>query len=665
MIIKSIAYKNFRQYKGEYTINFATDPEENVTILLGNNTCGKTTLLQMFNWCLYNKVKFSSKKDKSLLNKEVELEMKHGSREIVRVKMDIEHSNKRYTIMREQVYHKINSEVKSYESDVKVSYVDSTGQTTSVGRLKTESVINSILPEGLSEYFLFDTERVQNIAGSSELETSIKTLLGLKQLDDAISHLGAESLKTTVIGRFYEELAKNKDQNLQKYVVKMKSAQEKIDNANTQIEAARIEIENYEKEEHRLVEVLATMETTKKIQQEVKRLEEKLAKEEAHLEKYKKDYQMYFSRYTKDIFINPLVNQVQQFIDHAQVEEKTLPDVTSKTINSILKSGVCLCGAKITSESEAYKHLQAQLKFVPPESIGTMVKRFKKEIQGYKSRESQGYDILKGKIEEYHKIQDNVFTLRDQIEIKEQEIAGKEDAGKYQQQLNLVRGRKKEKHELINRLSGEIRLAQQIIVQCKKLIDESEAKTLKSQELECYLAYAKRLAEDLKEKYIADESKLTTELKQKVNEIFERMYHGKNCILEIDSNYKTTIYECSNGRKTLHVESEGLTRVKNFSFIAGLVAIAKEKAGKATRQLGKPVVNECYPLILDAPFSNVDELHIKGIAKELPIAAEQVIMFVMEKDWKYAVETMGDKVGKYYSLEKVSEFHTQIKEGGN
>ena len=43
-------------------------------------------------------------------------------------------------------------------------------------------------------------------------------------------------------------------------------------------------------------------------------------------------------------------------------------------------------------------------------------------------------------------------------------------------------------------------------------------------------------------------------------------------------------------------------------------------------------------MILDAPFSNADEIHIKNIARELPGVAEQVIMFVMEKDWRYAKE---------------------------
>ena len=46
MIFKSITLNNFRQYKGKQVIEFSTDPEKNVTVIVGVNTSGKTTLIQ-------------------------------------------------------------------------------------------------------------------------------------------------------------------------------------------------------------------------------------------------------------------------------------------------------------------------------------------------------------------------------------------------------------------------------------------------------------------------------------------------------------------------------------------------------------------------------------------------------------------------------------------
>ena len=45
MIIQSIEMNNFRQYVGKQKIEFSTDKEKNVTVLIGVNTSGKTTII--------------------------------------------------------------------------------------------------------------------------------------------------------------------------------------------------------------------------------------------------------------------------------------------------------------------------------------------------------------------------------------------------------------------------------------------------------------------------------------------------------------------------------------------------------------------------------------------------------------------------------------------
>jgi DNA sulfur modification protein DndD len=72
-------------------------------------------------------------------------------------------------------------------------------------------------------------------------------------------------------------------------------------------------------------------------------------------------------------------------------------------------------------------------------------------------------------------------------------------------------------------------------------------------------------------------------------------------------------------------------------------------------------LSEPYPLVMDAPFSNADEKHVGNISKVLPEVAQQVIMFVMSKDWSFAENVMGQNVGKRYVLEKKSETLTYIR----
>lgn len=55
---------------------------------------------------------------------------------------------------------------------------------------------------------------------------------------------------------------------------------------------------------------------------------------------------------------------------------------------------------------------------------------------------------------------------------------------------------------------------------------------------------------------------------------------------------------------------------------------------------------------MDAPFSNVDEIHINNICKILPNTANQVIMAVMKKDWDYAADNLASFVGMSYLISK-------------
>ncbi len=80
MLIRKLILHNFRQYIGTQEIEFSTEREKNVTVLIGVNTSGKTTLIRAFEWILYNKNDFD---DKNLLNKNVADSMQLGDTQSV------------------------------------------------------------------------------------------------------------------------------------------------------------------------------------------------------------------------------------------------------------------------------------------------------------------------------------------------------------------------------------------------------------------------------------------------------------------------------------------------------------------------------------------------------------------------------------------------------
>ncbi len=103
MLIKSLKMLNFRQFKGTTKVDFSCDQEKNVTIILGDNTYGKTTLLQAFNWCFYGFAQFDHNPN-MLLNYEVGSDMANGDVQNVEVEITLLHEDLEYYVSRTQKY---------------------------------------------------------------------------------------------------------------------------------------------------------------------------------------------------------------------------------------------------------------------------------------------------------------------------------------------------------------------------------------------------------------------------------------------------------------------------------------------------------------------------------------------------------------------------------
>ena len=72
MILKKLVVDNFRQFRGTHALEFAVDANRNVTLILGYNTFGKSTLLNAINFALYGVVQDDLDHPNALLNQEAE-----------------------------------------------------------------------------------------------------------------------------------------------------------------------------------------------------------------------------------------------------------------------------------------------------------------------------------------------------------------------------------------------------------------------------------------------------------------------------------------------------------------------------------------------------------------------------------------------------------------
>lgn len=659
MLIKSLKMENFRQFRGITKVDFSCEPDKNVTIILGDNTYGKTTLLQAFNWCFYGKVNFDQRPD-FLLNYELASEMRVGEQQVVEVEITVLHDGVEYIITRSQRYTCYNQAVKGEGSPVvKVSYRQADGQIESVRALQVDNVINNILPEDLSSYFFFDTERVNSISNRKDVAEAVKGLLGLSIIDSAIKHLGDRTKKSTVIGKLYGNMDLDGDTKAQEALNRIQTAEEKRVEIAKQIEECDSQINQYEARKEQLDAILRDNQTTARLQKQKEELERRIANEQQAVTETTNAFFREFSNSSLAFFAQPLVSKTSAFLKEVKVDDKGIRDLTKPTIMELINRGRCICGQEIREGNDAYQHLLDELAYVPPESIGNTVRHYREKLESFTRNADQSYSSMDERYKTILREKNRIQDWEDELASISEQIAGKENMHQYEAEITDIRGRLRDLHSKRDRLNRDDGAQKSIIEQYKKIYDSLTAVSEKNQQAMRMIAYAESISEWLRETYREKEFTIREELETKVNEIFEQMYHGHRRVA-IDTKYHVELLTTIADKEIAAGESEGSNRVKNFAFIAGLVALAKGKIISDGSDNGINLTSEPYPLVMDAPFSNADETHTANISKILPEIAEQVIMFVMQKDWNFAEPVMNSRVGKRYYLKKYSETLTSI-----
>ena len=264
MLITSITLSDFRQFKGTQTVEFATDPNKNVTVIMGENGSGKTTFAQAFTWCLYGTTDFA---DPQILCKSTLQDMTPGDTKTVRVVINLNHRGIDYSISREQDYQldSVGKLKKPSPTKLSIRYKDRNGQQEFVKDNLKESKIKEILPKELSKYFFFDGERIGNMSKeiqrgkSDEFAEAVRRLLGLDTYTTAMEHLkGKRAGKTTVIGIYNSQYDSSSDSKIAAYsrdIDKYTTEKDRLENRNAELEKMMPDIQGKINELRELIEV--------------------------------------------------------------------------------------------------------------------------------------------------------------------------------------------------------------------------------------------------------------------------------------------------------------------------------------------------------------------------------------------------------------------------
>ena len=665
MRIKSLRMKNFRQFKGENELQFSCAPEKNVTVILGDNTYGKTTLLQAFHWCFYDKTNFDQQPD-FLLNYELAGEMKNGDTETVEVEIVLLHGEYEYTITRTQNYVCLNNYPKRQScsdktfSKIKIFYKKKDGETVYVRSNEITELINDMLPENLASYFFFDTERVSSISTRKDVAEAVKGLLGLSIIDNAVKHLGDRAKKSTVIGKFYGRMDTESEAKAATLLEKIHAADDKRAQIARQISECKDQISKYEDRKEELQKILIDNKLTSSLHKQKESVEKSLEVERQNLAANIDNFFKAFNTSALNFFAQPLFEIMKKILKESKLEDANFIDVSKTTILEIINRGRCICGRKFKEGDAVYKRLQKEFQSRPDESLGSAILRCREKIEFRAKLAAQAADVLTNAYKNVVVSRTKIQELEDEIETIIEKISGKANMHHYALELEHIRHKLLELNNKKDRLYQEDGSQKNDQERLQKSYNEIISASEANKELMHFMDYAEKIREILDAEYLKQETFIRENLESEVNKIFAQIYSGSRRVI-IDEAFNVHLMTTVSNVEIESGESEGSNRVKNLAFIAGLVALAKNKIVIAGEKKQIDLSEEPYPLIMDAPFSNADEIHTTNIAKVLPQIAEQVIMFVINKDWKYAEPVLRDRIGKKYLLKKITETFTQIQ----
>jgi DNA sulfur modification protein DndD len=664
MQLQSIKLENFRQFKDE-EVEFSVDKIKNVTIILGENGTGKTSISQAFTWCLYGTTEF---KDQNILNKIVAKSLEPGKKVSASVVLKFIHGDKPYIVKREQVFEKENNRIVSKKLIFNVGYKQKDGVLHYLSSDEVDIEISKILPPMLSKYFFFDGERIDKMSKdlqdkdrSAEFANAVHSLLGLNAMQSALIHLRKPHSKYSVIGHYEDIFNAVNDAKIKECTDAIKEYENKLEQNQSTIDTHKSNIINGINRISQLQGEIAKYADAAKLQSQVLDYKKQLGViTKARINTVTNTIKNFWSG-MNFFFGKSMINKSITILAKGDYTLKGIPTIDDKTLDFLLEKGKCICGCELREGTQAYKEIKALYDYIPPKVLGSAIGQFVTESRTKTEEDKDAYTNFCENMGTIRSQDFDIAELQKKISNLETQLGDPSQYPNISDRQNEIKSTDtniKEWRKEIERLKEE-----QGALRNKRDIAEEQRKRLaladeNNKKIEIYKSYAEKIYEILKDEYTQKETIVRQDLEKTINEIFNVIYNGDMSIT-IDEKYniQANVNSYSGYVETSSAQSISVI----YAFIAGVIKMARE--GRSGQQDDNMLLTaESYPLVMDAPLSTFDKRRIKSVCETLPQIAKQVIIFIKDTDGDFAKAYLANKIGRSYVMSKVNknEFLTHI-----
>jgi DNA sulfur modification protein DndD len=660
MIIESIEMENFGPYYGKQRVQLGSGSQP-LIVIHGENMSGKTSFLNAVRWALYGYAKDRSG-NPMLIRKLVNEDAYRDGQRRVGVRLFLNSDDGEEIVLRRQMQAREGVVEASADEDFEeVLSVEVGGNVYS--QSKFDDVVNSVLPEGISRFFLFDGELLNEYeelvreggdVAARRVKQSIEMILGVpaarRGRDDA------KALREEADKRYRREAKKDQSAAEAAEILEFEVADQEArlrDQAEltTQLERAQSELRGLEAE---LKKYDALREDAGKLEQ----LRQSQRDQEVRREELMADRRLHVADLWRDALTPRLRHELERLERERTSIEIALTDLAYTEhhltdLNTALKDHTCgTCGQAMPEESMAklradLTETSRRLEAVKATADVGRMQELAGTIKHLRDIAPAGVEHAISQIERELGAVALQATKNGQLaDLLVERLKGVDDVA-----LLEYERRREALLKLVAKIENELSIkAKQIadgetsITGLRRKLREKDLPALRTLKREL------EILENLESLFEAAIQQLIDELRAEVEKestaIFRALttdssYSG----LRINEMYGLTILD-KDGHEVA-VRSAGAEQIVALSLIGALNRLAIRKG----------------PVIMDTPFGRLDTKHRANILRFVPTLAEQVVLLVHggEVNRERDLAEVAARIDEEYTIEHLTSSRSVIE----
>lgn len=651
MKLRSITLTNFRQFKGVQKFELTSDPLKPVTLLFGANGSGKTTLLNAFTWALYGSMSEDVEQQERIITDVVWRNQPAGEAIEVGVDICFEHEARNYRLLRQAKLRKESDSQGPLSPDLQL-WVTGQDGSSEISPAPQETIY-SILPRGVSRFFFFNGERIENLVKKgaySEVQKDIKVLLDLEQVERAIAHLPKVDRKLTA------ELKKHGGDTASKIQDAIDAMTEQQAKRREELKIIEGDLAVLAEERDRTTDLLRQHAEAAPIQAERDAVtselaEARIARDEAIAERAVLVATRGFQAFTDTL------GESTQAIADGLYERGALPaPLKREFVDKLLEDGSCICGSPLTEHSTAWQHVKDWRQRAGLQAVETAWQKLSGQIAPL----SGARDQLRVDLELLMK---RIATERDRVsrlEERKSELDGKLKDSR----LEGVQALETKRMELEARIGVKNQRMGAIESELRALVTDIAQKTKDRSRAEVTDELAKKarsrsdlvgsVERALREILSIREEEMRKRLDAELKEIFKSITHQSH-VPTLSDGFELTLHKDVDGVLLPVPKSTGENQILSLSFVAAVSKLARQIRTERRAEGETPPDAGIYPIVMDAAFGSLDEDYQEAVSRALAKMAPQLVVLVSKSQGLGKVVT---ELMPYVSHLGVIETHT-------